>query len=643
MFLSCSDSKSDIEDEEIQGKGILVVNSTEANGTKTSSGTSYELSDLKTAIITIEQNGIVLEGYDAKEVQLQKWGEDNITIKGIELDNGEDYSITEFELKNDDKATTFASPKSGSQAEKWVEQALPIKFDIKANETTQLEIEVVTTLGASPNDFGYSVFAFSDESPKVQEYLENIETIFLNKGERIIHHYTKRGVPTYSEIFRNHIVNTHVNLDYIAETIKHYYDGDANRSEKITIEYHKDSEVRQYNFNSFHASGNIEVMEGDNRIWEFNENGLLIKSTSKNEAGVNDYGSYEYLYNENDYLIERKDYNLEGEYILSYKYTVDNDGNRLSQEKVKANGDILYPKYSWSYTDGKKTGKETVYYDNNKEFVAYENVYEYNANGLLSQRTETSNFSNVIVHTTQFIYDGENLVKSIYTKSDEPNNKVEQYHDALGYLTYGENNKNVYDFRGRLLEKHYQDNDFKLVDCFDMEADLIKRKYYNLNGVLIKTIHPKDRILRKYWSNGRQRTYIKYALVDFIAEEELTEIEVNYKNPKTDKEFELLNYVHYLNRYDENGNRQHSSYFNIITTDDGNYPNGKIIKVSENQYKKDGADYKSIKQTICQFYYKTGTYSYCSPTDLYMYVVAERNLENGDYSIKYYNPDGTEM
>ena len=643
-LLSCSDDKSEITGEVDEGKGTLVINSTETKGTKSSSGTSYELGDLETAIITIEQNGEVLEGYDAKEVQLEKWGESSITISGIELDNGIAYSITEFELKNEDKATTFASPIEGSQAANWVQQALPIKFEIKVDETTEVEIQVVTTLGATPEDFGYNKFTFDDETPKVQAYLENIETIFLDKGEKMVHHFTKRGIPTYSEIYRKHAVNTHVDLDYIAETIKHYYIDDETSPEKLTIEYHTDSNIREYSFKSFHASGNVAEMESSTGIWEFDDKGLLTKYTSHNEAGVNDYGWYEYLYNENGYLLEKKEFDVEGEYKFSYKYTVDNEGNQLSEIREKANGDIIYPKYNWTYTDGKKSGREIVYLDDNdEEFIGYKVEYEYDASGLLAKKIETQDFGETIIATTEFIYDDKKLTKSIFTKSNDPNYRSEQYYDELGYAVNVETNQNVYDFRGRLIESHYQEEDYKIVDFYNMEAELAERRYYNLNGILIKTIYPNDRILRKYWSNGQQKTYIRYNNVDILAEEELTEIEVNYKNPKEYDEFDLLNYIEYISEFDEEGIRQYRSYVRNIPTNDGNYPNGRIIEVKENQYRKEGGDYITIKQTICNFYYELGTSSYCDPSQLYMYSVAEFNLETGESDIRSYYPNGTQM
>ncbi|MCT4601494.1 MAG: hypothetical protein N4A59_01150 [Marinifilum sp.] len=644
VLFSCSENKPEI-DEELEGKGTLVINSKET-GVKSSSGTSYELDDLKTAIITIEQNGEVLEGYDAKEVQLEKWGENSITISGIELDKGTAYSITEFELKNNDKATTFASPIDGSEAASWVQKALPINFDIKANETTEVEVQVVTTLGATPDDFGYNKFTFADKTPKVQAYLENIEAIFLGKGEKMVHHFTKRGIPTYSEVYRNHAINKHVTLDYIAETFKHYYIDDKTMPEKLVREIHTDGNLHEYQIINYHASGNIAKMETASSLWEINDKGLLAKYTSKNAAGVNDYGWSEYFYNDNGFLIERKGFNAEGAYTNSYKYTVDEEGKQLSRERVNANGETIYPKYKWFYTDGVESGREDVHIDDNgEEYIRYKYEYQLDASGLAVSEVEIFTYKETVeTHNTEYIYEGQKLVKSITTNPDNSDYKKEKFYDELGYYENREDKTNVYDFRGRLIERHYQVEDYKIVEFYDMELEISEKRFYSLDGLLLKSIYPSDGVLREYWPNGKQKKYIRYNYYTNILEhEDLIHLEIDYKNPTEYKQFDLLNYIEYISEYNENGVRLSGCSIRNNRYETSNYPNGRIISVFERQYKKEGADYVTTIETTSDFYYYQGDYMYCAPNQLYQYTVYIENLATGEETFTAYDSNGNEM
>ena len=177
-----------------------------------------------------------------------------------------------------------------------------------------------------------------------------------------------------------------------------------------------------------------------------------------------------------------------------------------------------------------------------------------------------------------------------------------------------------------------------------MELEISEKRFYSLDGLLLKSIYPSDGVLREYWPNGKQKKYIRYNYYTNILEhEDLIHLEIDYKNPTEYKQFDLLNYIEYISEYNENGVRLSGCSIRNNRYETSNYPNGRIISVFERQYKKEGADYVTTIETTSDFYYYQGDYMYCAPNQLYQYTVYIENLATGEETFTAYDSNGNEM
>ncbi|MUP37562.1 hypothetical protein [Labilibaculum euxinus] len=642
LCYSCSDSKDEPDLPPEPGKGILSISPTESSNTKSSAGTSYELSDLVTAVITIEQNNVVLEAYNSKEITLEKWGDKSYTIKGIELEEGSNYSITAFKLKNEEDNTTFASPITGSTASAWVNESLPISFTIDTDKTTEVDLQVVTTLGSKPSDFGYHSFTFSDNTPGVQSYLENIETIFLDKNEKIVHHFTQRGIPTYSEIYRNHIINKHISIDIIAETIKHYYTGDGVFPKKVIIERHISKEASmEYLFTEHYESGNIAKMESNSEVREFDDNGLPTKYISLNSAGVPEW-HVEYSHNDKGYLESKHYFDIEGIKDYSYNYTYDDEGNQISKSRVNSDGTLLPSQVEYEYINGLM--KRTIYYSVNenqeKEEYAHED-FEYNSDNLLVKESMAYT-SSEIVNTLDYIYSGNKLVSSEARISTDPDFLKIYYYDDLGWME-NENSNKIYDFRGHLIEDHYVSGEYKIVELYDDDSKISEKKIYSMDGVLLKSVQPENNnAVINYWDNGfaKSETFFNNNF-DILFYQNMTNTEFDTHNPTESDQFELLNHVRYHINNNESGVMLSRVYLETMANDE--YSSGIIIRAVDEQYAKEKADYSVVKRVYTYFYYSQYNSTYADPNDLYKYVVVVDDLVTGEMTSTYYDANGNKI
>jgi len=124
---------------------------------------TYALSEATKAVITIEKDGLVLEGFNNKEYSLTHI-EDFCQISKFELEVGVDYSLTKLQLKNADGTVTFATPLTGSELASAIEASLPIAFEINADLTEKIEVEVICTEEKDVTQFGYASFNVTDKT-----------------------------------------------------------------------------------------------------------------------------------------------------------------------------------------------------------------------------------------------------------------------------------------------------------------------------------------------------------------------------------------------------------------------------------------------------------------------------------------------
>ena len=108
-------------------------------------GAAYNLDLVTEAIITIEKDGVVVDGFENKVLAISSWGDGNYTTPNIQLDVATAYNLTKFELKDAAGLLIFAAPSTGEAGADKVDNPLPLSFDIALDATTPINVEVLST------------------------------------------------------------------------------------------------------------------------------------------------------------------------------------------------------------------------------------------------------------------------------------------------------------------------------------------------------------------------------------------------------------------------------------------------------------------------------------------------------------------
>ena len=170
-FIACE--KEEVETQAIEkGKMSFSINRTE-DGNSLKEGTVYNLDAVTQAVITIEKDGAVVEGFDSKTIAISNWGDGNYSTPDITLPVGTDYTLTKFELKDVDNLVIFATPLTGSELADLVTTPLPISFDIAVEATTPVAVDVLSTEEKTLEQFGYANFVVTDKTPVGGETIDN--------------------------------------------------------------------------------------------------------------------------------------------------------------------------------------------------------------------------------------------------------------------------------------------------------------------------------------------------------------------------------------------------------------------------------------------------------------------------------------
>ena len=146
---------------------------------------SESLDSVTQAVITITKGGSELSDYQNKTIELNNWGSGSYTTKSIELEVGDDYALTHFELKNARNQTLFAAPKAGSDLASTITTPLPISFSVSSESSTQVTVEVISTADQSPQSFGYFEFVVTDATEEKNNF-ENAAIALADKASGIL-------------------------------------------------------------------------------------------------------------------------------------------------------------------------------------------------------------------------------------------------------------------------------------------------------------------------------------------------------------------------------------------------------------------------------------------------------------------------
>ncbi|MEM9339058.1 MAG: LamG domain-containing protein, partial [Bacteroidota bacterium] len=79
----------------------------------------------------------------------------------IELDTGS-YTVEDFIVTDTNDTSVYITPKKGSEFEGLVSTPLPYAFHVEPDETTTVELDVVSSKLGQASDFGYAEFTFNN-------------------------------------------------------------------------------------------------------------------------------------------------------------------------------------------------------------------------------------------------------------------------------------------------------------------------------------------------------------------------------------------------------------------------------------------------------------------------------------------------
>ncbi len=107
------------------------------------------------ALVTIkDRNGALI--YDKEYLPVYKFG-DQFTTKSLKIPVGK-FQLCEFMLVDSMGVVLWATPVEGSNLAHMVRKPLPLEFDVVADQTTSLPIQVIRVADFRPGDFGYLNF-----------------------------------------------------------------------------------------------------------------------------------------------------------------------------------------------------------------------------------------------------------------------------------------------------------------------------------------------------------------------------------------------------------------------------------------------------------------------------------------------------
>ncbi|GEM_PF-4687334 len=156
LFTGCEKSEVSSKEKEYSS---LKLGISEKSSRRSAGASSYKLSEVTHALITITKDGAIYENYDLQHVKMSQWGSSaEFSTQQIKLLVANGYKLTKFELQNKDNKTIFAAPIKGSKYAAYVSNPLSIDFNITSGDNSKIEVEVVSTENATPSDFGYVSF-----------------------------------------------------------------------------------------------------------------------------------------------------------------------------------------------------------------------------------------------------------------------------------------------------------------------------------------------------------------------------------------------------------------------------------------------------------------------------------------------------
>ena len=95
---------------------------------------------------------------NSEKLALTKVGSGYFT-RNVEFNEGA-YTVVDFIVLGTADTAIYLTPKTGSEFEELVNNPLPVSFDVSANATSDVVLEVISASLGEANQFGYATFSF---------------------------------------------------------------------------------------------------------------------------------------------------------------------------------------------------------------------------------------------------------------------------------------------------------------------------------------------------------------------------------------------------------------------------------------------------------------------------------------------------
>lgn len=210
------------------------------------------LDEADKVLFTIQNSDGSPTKYASSELKIQKMNEYYFTQK-IAIKTG-NYILTEFLVLNASDSTIFALPHTESLEAQNVDYPLPLSFSVVKNTTTSINVEVISTRGKKPEDFGLNrfniievkIFSFmigvidSDNGQFINTELalNNGSYSYVQPLDNVANNVVtiKDNLSTYTLTIEKSGYNT-FNYDFLLDSLKCYSNISGNLP--LVIELHK--------------------------------------------------------------------------------------------------------------------------------------------------------------------------------------------------------------------------------------------------------------------------------------------------------------------------------------------------------------------------------------------------------------------
>ncbi|NHE55750.1 hypothetical protein [Cyclobacterium plantarum] len=283
---------------EIESKLLLELVQTFA-GAEGSRMQQVPIQGVSNLVLTIEEENGAATDYSFKSIPVLSF-ENRLIIEELTLSPGK-YQITDFHLSDSLGSILYASPLAGSPFGEILNQPLPLSFQLRAAASEAIQVEVISTAGASPEKFGFQpdmegfretfFFFLTLTGEKIDEYLDflpgklNVSTETFNMNFSLDRNLNRIVLPkeTTPYLFQVESVN------YQPLKISLGYDSVSQFDQKpLVLELIKKQDEEAYIGGSFEGmvflSTQTQVDSFARKGYESIQGNLTISHTSMDDA-----------------------------------------------------------------------------------------------------------------------------------------------------------------------------------------------------------------------------------------------------------------------------------------------------------------------------------------------------------------------